>query len=466
VTTELPTAALSRGRLTQTLAAREPGHGGLAPDHDRPLRIEHREALIYTLCKAAELEHLIICQYLFAAASLKKDASEGLAESLVPTVRGWAKTLYRIAEQEMLHLALVQNLLTAIGAGPHFSRPNFPVPPRAFPARIQIALLPFGEDALRHFAFLERPEVGFTGEPEVVDSEMFAAMQQAWPLPEEGDDMIGPIVADFSTISHLYRSIEDGLESLAARLGEDRLFIGPRSAQATGEHFRFPELIAVVDLASARAAIETIVEQGEGARGEWKASHFGRLMTMLSEFVATSAADPSFAPTRAVVPAYVRAPESGTPVALITNDFSVRVVDLLSASYEVALQVLARYFNHTSETDEQIAALADVAFFLMESVISPLGELAATLPVGPGHPGATCGPAYELFYDADWLLPHKEAAWQIIGERLTELAEFAASCRDECPAKVIDELSTITDKLREQAARINTAAAAARPSPA
>jgi hypothetical protein len=449
----IQTPALARGPLTQTLAAREPGHGGLAPDHDRPLRIEHREALIYTLCKAAELEHLIICQYLFAAASLKKDATEGLAESVVPTVRGWAKTLYRIAEQEMLHLALVQNLLTAIGAGPHFSRPNFPVPPRAFPARIQIALLPFGEDALRHFAFLERPEGG-AADVEIADSELFAAMQQAWPLPEDEDDMIGPIVADFATISHLYRSIEDGLESLAARLGEARLFIGPVSAQATGEHFRFPELVPVTDLASARSAIETIVEQGEGARGEWKGSHFGRLMTMLDEYLALRATDTSFSPARPVVPAYVRAPESGAPVALISADFSVRCLDLLSASYEVALQVLARYFNHTSESEAELSTLAGVAFFLMEDVISPLGELAATLPVGPSHPGATCGPAFELFYDADWLLPHKEAAWQIIGERLSELAQFAASCRDECPAKVIEELALITDKLRTQATSV------------
>lgn len=28
--------------------------------------IEHREALIYMLCQAAELEHGLMCQYLFA----------------------------------------------------------------------------------------------------------------------------------------------------------------------------------------------------------------------------------------------------------------------------------------------------------------------------------------------------------------------------------------------------------------
>src|SRR6476620_6742830 len=162
--------ALSRGPLGRTLSSRRAGHDEQRPGHEPELRIEHRQALIYTLSKAAELEHLIICQYLFAAFSLKRDSSEGLSEPMVPMVNGWARTLMHIAAQEMLHLALVQNLLTAVGASPHLSRPNFPVPPRAFPARIEIALLPFGEEALRHFACLERPE----DDQDIQDAEMFA----------------------------------------------------------------------------------------------------------------------------------------------------------------------------------------------------------------------------------------------------------------------------------------------------
>ena len=235
---------------------------------------------------------------------------------------------------------------------------------------------------------------------------MFAALEQAQPLPDVAEDQIGPIVADFETISHLYRSIEDGLERLAERMGEEKLFIGPVSAQATGEHFRFPELVAVTNLASARAAIEVIVEQGEGARGEWQKSHFGQLLSVLDQLVAAKAADPTFDPTRPVLAAHVRPPESGVAVPLISSRFTVRAVDLLNASYEVALQVLARYFNHTDESDEQLASLAHAAVFLMEDVISPLGELVTRLPIGPDYPGKTAGPTFELFYDADWLLPH------------------------------------------------------------
>jgi hypothetical protein len=445
---EIP--ALSRGPLSHTLASR---HGGSREHLEPKLKIENRQALLYTLSKASELEHLIICMYLYASFSLKRDASEGIPEVLVPSVNGWSRQLLKIAEQEMLHLALVQNLLTAVGGGPHLARPNFPVPARAFPARIQIALLPFSEEALRHFAFLERPE----GEP-IDDAEAFAAIARAQPLPDIEGDEIGPIVSDFETISHLYRSIEDGLGLLAARMGEQRLFIGPVGAQATGEHFRFKELVAVTDLDSARAAIETIVEQGEGARGEWKQSHFGRLLTVLDEFIAAREAHPDVEFARPVTRAHVRPVESGAAVPLISYRFSVRATDLLNAIYEVVLQVLARYFNHTSETDAQLGALADTAFFLMEDCISPLGELLTKLPIGSDYPGQTVGPAFELFYDADWLLPHREAAWQLMTERLSELADFAVSCRNECPPGHVAVLAAVAEKLRAQSDRLTAAA--------
>src|SRR3954447_14154115 len=162
------------GPLANVLEVRrgkgDPARGGL----------EHREALIYTLGKAAELEHLIMLQYLFAAFSLKQRESEGLTADQLAAVQRWRKTLMSIGEQEMLHLALVQNLLTAVGAAPRLARPNFPLPPSSYPAGVRIKLLPFGEAALRHFAFLERPE-GMA----VDDAEGFEAIARAVPLPHE-----------------------------------------------------------------------------------------------------------------------------------------------------------------------------------------------------------------------------------------------------------------------------------------
>src|ERR1041384_524363 len=69
----------------------------------------------------------------------------------------WRKAISHVATEEMLPLALVHNLLSAIGAAPHFGRPNLPAPAHHYPAGVNLALVPFGERALQHFMILERP---------------------------------------------------------------------------------------------------------------------------------------------------------------------------------------------------------------------------------------------------------------------------------------------------------------------
>jgi Ferritin-like len=436
----------STGALTHVLATRDEA------DPEAPIVLEHREALVYTLGKAAELEHLVMCQYLYAAFSLKEKAEEGLTADQLAAVKRWRTELLHIGAQEMLHLALVQNLLTAVGAAPRLARPNLPLPPRSYPAGIQIALVPFGEAALRHFAFLERPE-GMA----LDDAEGFAALDEAVPLPAAIEDEIGPHLQDFATIGHLYRSIQEGFAHLAEKLGPERLFVGPRSAQADEAHFRWTELVPVTDVASAQAAIETIVEQGEGARGEWRDAHFGRLVAILEEYLAAREADPGFEPARAVAAAYVRPPDSGIEVPIISDPFTARAMDLFNAVYEIVLQLLSRYFAHTDETDEQLSVLADVAVTLMYAAIKPLGALVSRLPIGPEHPGLSAGAGFELFYAVDYLLPHREAAWVVMEERLRDVAELATRCRDQCVPTFMMPLAKVTDALRAQADRLAAA---------
>jgi ferritin-like protein len=114
----------------------------------------------------------------------------------------------------MLHLALVQNVLSAIGAAPHLTRPNLPAPAHHYPAGVNLTLVPFGERALQHFMFLERPEGMALEGAQGVDADVHEAV----PLIADGD--IVPQLQDFATIGHLYRSIEHGLpEHVASALG-------------------------------------------------------------------------------------------------------------------------------------------------------------------------------------------------------------------------------------------------------
>src|SRR6202034_4166282 len=163
------------GPLARLLETR----GGTAAP-EAPFVIEHREALIYMLCEAAELEHGIMCQYLFAAFSLKQSTAEGLTEAELEAVTRWRKQISHVATQEMLHLALVHNIMTAIGGAPHLARMNLPAQANHYPAGVQLALLPFGEQALRHFMFLERPE-GM----DLADADGLAAVGGAVPAMDE-----------------------------------------------------------------------------------------------------------------------------------------------------------------------------------------------------------------------------------------------------------------------------------------
>jgi hypothetical protein len=97
--------------------------------------------------------------------------------------------------------------------------------------------VPFGEPALRHFMFLERPEGMELEGAEGID----APVHEAVPLLAEGD--IVPQPQDFATIGHLYRSIECGIDHLAEKFGEQNLFVGPPRAQATSDYFHWPELV-------------------------------------------------------------------------------------------------------------------------------------------------------------------------------------------------------------------------------
>src|ERR671920_691110 len=363
-----PTGRAGRGRLAEVLATR----GGLA-DPEAPFVIEHREALIYMLCQAAEVEHGIMCQYLFAAFSLKHRADEGLTPEELEAVTRWRHTIGHVATEEMLHLALVQNVLSAIGAAPHLSRPNLPAPAHHYPAGVNLTLVPFGERALQHFMFLERPE-GMTLEGAAgID----APVHDAVPLMAEGD--IVPQLQDFATIGHLYRSIEHGLARLAEKFGERHLFVGPPRAQATSTDFRWPELVAVIDLATAQRALDTILEQGEGARGHWETAHFGQFVEILEEYRGMIAANPAFDPVRPVMFAKVRRGEHDDSIPLIGDRVTAQCTDLLNVSFE-------------------------------------------------------------LFYEDDDLVPHRESAWALLEERLRDASSFCGAVMNSSPEDVASAL--------------------------
>src|SRR5688572_5758 len=85
--------------------------------------VQHREHLFDLLSEAAEIEHNLMCCYLYAAFSLKRE-SDGITAEQARILFGWRRSIVAVALDEMTHLALVSNVLTAVGASAHFFRPD------------------------------------------------------------------------------------------------------------------------------------------------------------------------------------------------------------------------------------------------------------------------------------------------------------------------------------------------------
>src|SRR5664279_2768217 len=246
--------------------------------HEEPkIRIETREELIYLLAEAAAIEHNLMCCYLYAAWSLKRGERDGLTPAQATAVARWKHAILSVAVEEMTHLALASNLATSIGVSPHFSRPNFPIPPGYHPSGVVVELAGFSPAVLDHFIFLERPEG-----KELHDSSEFVPVADYHRTLPKGRLM--PSAQDYTTVGHLYRGIRHGFEVLARQVGEEALFCGHPASQLGPSEALLPGVTVVRDLKSAKDAIETIIEQGEGTPGHSEDSHYNRFLNVRREY--------------------------------------------------------------------------------------------------------------------------------------------------------------------------------------
>ena len=413
-----------------------------------PVRIENRAQLIYLLTEAAELEHGIMCCYLFASFSIKRDVSEGVTEEQLDIIRSWRGTILQIAIQEMVHMSLACNILTAVGGAPHLNRPNLPTSPRAYPASFRLELRPFCRETLESFVFMERPEA-----QERADRE--AASPGEFFLPEAKLSDIFSSEREYQTVGHLYRGIEDGLKYLAEKFGEEQLFIGPPTSQIADAFFSLPGLAPVTNLESAVSAIEGIVEQGEGARDDNEQSHYRRFLAMLEEYDRILADEPGFEQGRpvmenpyAIFPSDV---DELSGVNLIEDALSRDICNLFDGSYQLLMQMLGRVLLHTDESEEQLTLLSDVTVDLMIDVLGPLGTTLTTMPAGGSHSGQTAGPSFRLSRDVA-TLPHQTAAWALFAERLKELSAYCGFLQADGDVSVV--LTRVSGSLDQYAGQL------------
>lgn len=378
----------------------------------RKLPTYHREQLLHLLAEAAEIEHNLLCSYLYAAFSLKDPADESLEPGERAAVESWRRSIMTIAFEEMTHLAIVANITVAVGGRPHLDRPNLPVPPGYHPADLVVKLAPFDMDTLDHFIFLERP-----AGVDLADGAGFAPDVPYVRSAPAGTRLM-PYADDYATVTEFYERMRDALASLARELGERALFCGDPAMQLDQAELEMPGLERVVDLASALGAIDTIIVQGEGASAEAGDSHFARFRAMKDEYARLGADRPAFAPARPVAANPVmRRPVEGDRVHVDASPAS-EVLDLSNAIYGFMLRLLGQAFARQESSAR--ALLLDLAMQSMRAFATTATHL-ASLPASPSLPGVNAGATFTTLRATE-PLPEGEAEWTVLRERARDLS--------------------------------------------
>jgi hypothetical protein len=405
--------------------------------------IATREDLIDTLFLAAEIEHAIMCQYLYAAFSVDR-TSPALSPAHAELSRTFVIEMLKIARQEMAHLSMVTNLLIAVGAAPDFDRPNMPIQRGYYSIDLRFALLPFGDEFLELAAELETP---------------FVDPVRAGPQPY------------YPSVAAIYDRIADGVIALgsAGAPTAATLFLGGADPQISNADFGAGPnqvwydvtLLPVTDLTSALAAITLIRVQGEGANADDPNSHYSIVcrMKQLWDALPDDARRVMVRPVPANPLAKQRGDVDPNATCVVLSDpRAVALANVANRTYELLLLLLARLYGRNDATAEDREMYRKYAFFpLMTIVIRPVAEIIDDLPAGDGRHCAACtfeldGPirtfpdrrafhiqlAERLGHLADEYA--RVAAMPEVSERLAFVAQNVAYVRDRIQAYIVGQL--------------------------
>ena len=359
--------------------------------------IGSREQLLHLLAEATEVEHTLMCSYLYAAFSLKRDGEPGVSQVQGEALERWRAAIIDVAVEEMGHLVIVANLTVAVGGRPHFGRPAFPVAPGYFPSGVAVRLTRFDVETLEHFIFLERPQ-GMEGEDG-------ASFVQDDYVREQAQPGLMPSAQDYATIGHLYDAIRANLRALDKRLGSEKLFLGNAAGQMGPDVMDLDGVRPITCLADAERAIDVVVEQGEGSTSDHEDSHYRSFLRIRDELDQLTRLDPDFVPAWPVADSPVlRRPAEPEARVYVDAADAARLLDFACATYGLLLRCLVQSFGRTGAAtlDEQ-KVLVSAAIGLMH-VLGDASTRLARLPASSSLADVNAGMSFTMLRGVEPLL--------------------------------------------------------------
>ena len=274
----------------------------------------------------------------------------------------------------------------------------------------------FDLETLEHFIFLERPQGA-----EDEDSETF---QQQDYSREQAKHGLMPTAQDYATIGHLYEAIRTNLVALDRQLGSDMLFIGDKGAQLGRDVIDLEGVGAITDLGSAVAAVDVVIEQGEGSRSGQEGSHHRSFLAIREELAALTQEDADFSPAWPVADSPVlRRPAEPNGTMFVDHPEAAGLLDFACASYGLLLRCLVQCFGRSGACrhDEQ-KALMSAAIDMMH-VVGAASSLLARLPATTSDRDIHAGMTFTMLRGVEPLL-FGEAERRLLVERAADLTRI------------------------------------------
>ena len=342
---------------------------------------------------AAEVEHALMVQYLYAAASLPDDPGRDSVN--------YHGKLMDVAIQEMGHLATVQNLLLLVGGREALYMQRDAMRQISDKNPIPFVLEPISLPSLAKYVAAEMPAqvppelavkvdelVQLAAQSAGVDTHrvgvIYGLLGWIFTPPGEAEGKV-----DFAALAPLPNKPHLCDDDLS-----DASEIAQHEALAEEWHVFEPEIILLTahTCAEARQAIEQIAEQGEGLQNK-DASHFGEFMEMVAAFEAN----------RFVVEPIATSPtlgaHGGEGGEVISHPYARLWGETFSIQYDLLVLTIyhALITPRSSDGDAGLRGdLAALALRGMREVIGPISSLVGSLPLRADGSSHRAGPPYDL----------------------------------------------------------------------
>jgi hypothetical protein len=418
-----------KSQRSRHLLFRSPATGGLrtsqtaaadaVPVHDPPLA--PRDEAVFLLNIAAEVEHALMVQYLFATYSLR-DPSQFTGDKAA-LVSDWASAIATVAREEMGHLVTVQNLLRSMGSPLSLARDEFPVNTGFYPFAFRLE--PLSKNSAAKYAFAEMPPIAAV---EGIDGVTAAEIADITKRADE-DNTGQPV----NRVGKLYEQLKNVIQSLPTT---------DFSASSVSQQARFDEwglgkhdilILSVSKRSEALAGLNLIAEQGEGpvtARAAANpASHFQRFLSIYRQFPD----DDSWHPAYPIIenPNVQSSAIGEDNPGQITQPEAHLWAQLLNARYRRLLITLRHALELEAPAPTGLAGTArglliSWAFsemYQLRSIAGILVTLPATVVAGDKR---TAGPPFEM--PSSLSLPTQEAdRWRLQSSMLQSADMIVAS---------------------------------------